>query len=135
MRALITGITGFAGSHLADLLLAEHPGIEVTGTHRPGSPDDNLAGARSRVEVYETEMCDRGSVRRAVEAARPDLVFHLAAQTFVPASLEDPSETLTTNLLGQTHLFEAARALKLDPVIQTACSSEEYGLVLKDEVD
>jgi GDP-4-dehydro-6-deoxy-D-mannose reductase len=74
-------------------------------------------------------------VRRAVEAARPDLIFHLAAQTFVPASVEDPCETLTTNLLGQTHLLEAVRALRLDPVIQTACSSEEYGLVRKDEVE
>ena len=65
---------------------------------------------------------------------RPDYIFHLAAQSYVPASWRAPSETLMTNLLGQTNLFEAVRILGLDPVIQIAGSSEEYGLVLPDEV-
>jgi len=64
---------------------------------------------------------------------RPDYIFHLAAQSFVPTSWKAPAATLETNVIGQTHIFEAVRALKLDPVIQIACSSEEYGLVHPEE--
>ena len=69
----------------------------------------------------------------SLERTRPDYVFHLAAQSFVPASWTAPNETLTTNITGQVNLFEAIRALRLDPVVQIACSSEQYGLVLPDE--
>jgi GDP-4-dehydro-6-deoxy-D-mannose reductase len=134
MKVLITGVTGFAGSHLADLLLAEHPDAQVAGMYRWRSPMENLEGAASRITLYETDLRDYISVQRTLEASRPDCIFHLAAQSFVPASWTGPAETLTTNLLGQTYLFEAVRALRLDPVIQIACSSEEYGLVLPDEV-
>jgi GDP-4-dehydro-6-deoxy-D-mannose reductase len=134
MKVLITGVTGFAGSHLADLLLAEHPEMEVAGMYRWRSPMENLEGAAGRVTLYETDLRDYISVQRTLEACRPDWIFHLAAQSFVPASWTGPAETLTTNLLGQTYLFEAVRAVHLDPVIQIACSSEEYGLVLPHEV-
>jgi GDP-4-dehydro-6-deoxy-D-mannose reductase len=72
-------------------------------------------------------------VHRALEISRPDYIFHLAAQSFVPASWNAPSDTIITNVTGQTNLFEAIRALKIDPVVQIACSSEEYGLVHPDE--
>jgi GDP-4-dehydro-6-deoxy-D-mannose reductase len=134
MKVLITGVTGFAGSHLADLLLDHHPEMRVAGMYRWRSPMENLEGAASRIALYETDLRDYISVQRTLEASRPDLIFRLAAQSFVPASWTGPAETLTTNLLGQTYLFEAVRALRLDPVIQIACSSEEYGLVLPDEV-
>ena len=134
MKALITGITGFAGSHLADLLLAEHPGMQVAGMYRWRSPMENIEHIADRITLYETDLRDYISVHRTLEAFRPDCIFHLAAQSFVPASWTGPSETLTTNLLGQTYLFEAVRALRLDPLIQIACSSEEYGLVLPHEV-
>jgi GDP-4-dehydro-6-deoxy-D-mannose reductase len=134
MKALITGVTGFAGSHLADLLLAEHPEMEVAGMYRWRSPMDNVEHNEGRIELFETDLRDYISVQRTLDACRPDLIFHLAAQSFVPASWTGPAETLTTNLLGQTYLFEAVRALHLDPVIQIACSSEEYGLVLPGEV-
>jgi len=134
MKVLITGVTGFAGSHLADLLLAEHPEMRVAGLYRWRSPMDNLESAAARIELYETDLRDYISVQRSLEACRPDVIFHLAAQSFVPASWTGPAETLTTNLLGQTYLFEAVRALRLEPAIQIACSSEEYGLVLPHEV-
>jgi GDP-4-dehydro-6-deoxy-D-mannose reductase len=70
----------------------------------------------------------------ALERSRPDVIFHLAAQSFVPSSWKAPNDTLVTNITGQTNLFEAVRFLALDPVIQIACSSEEYGLVHPDEV-
>jgi GDP-4-dehydro-6-deoxy-D-mannose reductase len=134
MKALITGITGFAGSHLAEYLLAEHPDVEVFGTYRWRSRMDNIEHLRSRVKLLETDLRDYTSMYNALERSRPDFVFHLAAQSFVPSSWTAPNETLTTNVAGQTNLFEAIRSLRLDPVVQIACSSEEYGLVLPDEV-
>lgn len=134
MRVLITGITGFAGSHLAELILSEHPEVEVFGTYRWRSRRDNIGHVEGRVGLIETDLRDYSSVHTMLEASRPDFVFHLAAQSFVPASWTGPSETLTTNIVGQTNLFEAIRRLDLDPVVQLACSSEEYGRVLPDEV-
>lgn len=134
MRALITGITGFAGSHLAELLLAEHPDVEVFGTYRWRSRMDNIEHLRTRVKLLEADLRDYTSTYNALDRSRPDFIFHLAAQSFVPSSWTAPNETLTTNVSGQTNLFEAIRALHIDPVVQIACSSEEYGLVLPDEV-
>ena len=134
MRALITGITGFAGSHLAEYLLAAHPDVEVFGLYRWRSRMENIEHVRSRVTLLECDLRDYTSVHAALAASRPDYIFHLAAQSFVPSSWTAPNETLTTNVSGQTNLFEAIRALGLDPVVQIACSSEQYGLVLPDEV-
>lgn len=134
MRVLITGITGFAGSHLAELLLAEHPEVQIFGTYRWRSRRDNIEHLEGRLQLVETDLKDYTSVHHLLDRVRPDAVFHLAAQSFVPTSWNAPAETLTINILGQTHLFEAVRSLGQDPVIQIACSSEEYGLVLPDEV-
>jgi GDP-4-dehydro-6-deoxy-D-mannose reductase len=133
MRALITGITGFAGSHLAEYILAEQPGVEVFGTFRWRSRMDNVEHLDGRIRLVEADLRDYTSVHRAVEISRPDVIFHLAAQSFVPSSWNAPSDTIVTNVTGQTNLFEAIRALKLDPVVQIACSSEQYGLVHPEE--
>jgi GDP-4-dehydro-6-deoxy-D-mannose reductase len=133
MRALITGITGFAGSHLADFLVAEHPDVKVFGTYRWRSRMENIEQLKDKVELLETDLRDYNSVHKAISRSRPDFMFHLAAQSFVPSSWNAPTETLTTNIVSQTNLFEAVRAEKLDTVIQIACSSEQYGLVHPDE--
>jgi len=133
MRALITGITGFAGSHLAECLLAEHPEVEVFGTYRWRSRRENIEHLARRVELREADLRDYSSLHSLLDEVRPDAIFHLAAQSFVPSSWRAPAETLTTNIAGQTNLFEAVRYLGLDPTIQIACSSEEYGLVHPDE--
>ncbi len=96
---------------------------------------ENIEQLEGKVELVEADLRDYDlGARRALEVSRPDYIFHLAAQSFVPTSWTAPSETLATNVIGQTNLFEAVRALGLDPAIQIACSSEEYGLVLPDEV-
>jgi GDP-4-dehydro-6-deoxy-D-mannose reductase len=133
MRVLITGITGFAGSHLAEMILSEHPEVEVYGSYRWRSRRENILDVEHRIRLVEADLRDYTSVHTMLETARPDAIFHLAAQSFVPSSWTAPSETLTTNVVGQTNLFEAIRALGIDPVVQIACSSEEYGLVLPDE--
>ncbi|MEM7583416.1 MAG: GDP-mannose 4,6-dehydratase [Acidobacteriota bacterium] len=133
MKALITGVTGFAGSHLAEYLLEHQPDVEIFGIRRWRSPMENIAHLDGKFEMVETDLTDYNSVYRMLEHTRPDFIFHLAAQSFVPTSWNAPAATLDTNVLGQTHLFEAVRALSLDPTIQIACSSEEYGLVHPDE--
>ena len=134
MRALITGITGFAGSHLADYMLADHPDVEVFGTRRWRSRTENIEHLGDRVELVECDLNDASAVQTTLAEVRPDLIFHLAAQSFVPTSWKAPAETLSTNINSQTHIFEAIRSLGLDCTIQIAGSSEEYGLVLPDEV-
>jgi GDP-4-dehydro-6-deoxy-D-mannose reductase len=133
-RVLITGITGFAGSHLAEHFLADHPGVEVFGTYRWRSRRENIEAIEGRIRLLECDLSDMTAVRNALEISRPDAIYHLAAQSFVPSSWVSPLQTLTDNVSGQTNIFEAVRSLGLDPAIQIACSSEEYGLVLPDEV-
>ena len=132
-RALITGFTGFAGSHLADYLLAEHPEVKVYGTYRWRSRRENIDHLGSSIELIEADLRDYTATRRMLQVTRPEMIFHLAAQSFVPSSWTAPDETLTTNIRSQTNLFEAVRELGLDPTIQIACSSEEYGLVKPEE--
>jgi GDP-4-dehydro-6-deoxy-D-mannose reductase len=134
LRVLITGITGFAGSHLAEYVLGDHPGVEVFGTMRWRSRTENIRGIESKIQLLECDLRDQSSVTGLIEKVRPDRIFHLAAQSFVPSSWNAPAESLTTNILGQLNLFEAVRAAGIDPWIQIACSSEEYGLVYENEL-
>lgn len=134
MRVLITGITGFAGSHLAEYILANHPDTEVFGLVRWRSRMDNIAQVQDRVRLIEADIKDQVSLRAALAESKPDRVFHLAAQSFVPASWTCPAETFATNAIGEINLFEAIRALDLKPKVQVAGSSEEYGQVFSDEI-
>ncbi len=134
MNVLITGITGFAGSHLAEYILSHHPGVQVHGIIRWRSRMDNIAGILGRVELHEADLKDMVSLKKVLAACRPERIFHLAAQSFVPTSWRLPAETFMINAVGQINLFETVLDLKLDPRIQIAGSSEEYGMVHPDEV-
>lgn len=130
--ALITGLTGFVGSHMAELLLSE--GLEVHGLGRWRSRTENIEHIRDRINLVEGDFLDAHSLQDLMMNVRPTHIFHLAAQSFVPASWTSPAVTLEINVVGPCNLFEAVRAAQLDPFIQIACSSEEYGLVKPDEV-
>jgi GDP-4-dehydro-6-deoxy-D-mannose reductase len=132
-RVLVTGITGFAGSHLVDYMLGRGD-VEVYGTIRWRSRTENIEHFRDRVNLVECDIRDSTSTRDVLEEVRPDWIFNLAAQSFVPTSWNAPHESISTNALGQLNLFEAVRRIGLKPRIQIACSSEEYGLVLPDEI-
>ena len=132
MRALITGINGFAGSHLAELLLSE--GYEVFGLIRRRADLTNIQHILKQLTLVEGDLTDRSSLLQLLKSSKPDLIFHLAAQSFVPTSWRLPVETFNTNVLGEINLFEAIRELGLEPRIQVAGSSEEYGLVYEDEI-
>ncbi|MEZ4447783.1 MAG: GDP-mannose 4,6-dehydratase, partial [Polyangiaceae bacterium] len=120
MKVLITGITGFAGSHLADHLLATQPDAEVAGLYRWRSRTENVEHLVGRVRMVECDIRDATATREAIEAFRPDYIFHLAAQSFVPSSWRAPQETLSTNLLGQLNVFEAVRKSGMECRIQLA---------------
>lgn len=134
VRVLITGITGFAGSHLADYILAEHPDVEVYGILRWRSRRENIQHIEDRIHLIECDLRDFVSTKDVLEQVRPEKIFHLAAQSFVPTSWNAPAESLTTNVLGQLNIFEACRSIGINPWIQLACSSEEYGMVYPNEV-
>lgn len=131
-KALITGITGFAGSHLAEFLLKEK--IEVYGIRRWRSKDDNIEKIRSKIYLEEADLLDAHSFYTIIENIRPDFIFHLAAQSYVVTSWASPVNTLEVNVIGSANLFEAVRKAKLKTSIQIACSSEEYGFVYPNEV-
>jgi GDP-4-dehydro-6-deoxy-D-mannose reductase len=130
--ALITGITGFVGSHMAELLLSE--GFEVHGLCRWRSRTENIDHIKDKLHLVEGDLLDAHSLQDMMMDVRPTHIFHLAAQSFVPASWTSPAVSLEINVVGPCNLFEAVRAAQIDPLIQIACSSEEYGLVHPNEV-
>jgi GDP-4-dehydro-6-deoxy-D-mannose reductase len=132
-RVLVTGVTGFAGSHLVDYMLTRND-CEIFGIQRWRSPLENVAHFMDRITMVECDLRDASSTRDTLERVRPDWIFHLAAQSFVPTSWSAPTESLTTNVLGQLNIFEAVRRIGLQCRIQIACSSEEYGMVYADEL-
>lgn len=134
MRVLITGITGFVGSHLVEYILAKHSGTEIFGIKRWRSPKDNIRHLLDKVTLFDCDLRDLGSLIRVFGEVKPDVIFHLAAQSFVTTSYTAPVDTLDCNITGTANLLEAVRILKLDPVIHICSSSEVYGQVGKEDV-
>lgn len=131
-KALVTGIAGFVGGHLAELLLDK--GFEVYGLTRPRSKMDHIESIINKLHLEDADILDSHSLYTTISRIKPDYIFHLAAQSFVPTSWVSPSVTLEVNIVGSANLFEAVRQAGIDPVIQIACSSEEYGLVYENEL-
>ncbi|MFH1857351.1 MAG: GDP-mannose 4,6-dehydratase, partial [Candidatus Omnitrophota bacterium] len=94
MKVLITGITGFVGSHLAEYLLFEKR-LEVHGIERWRSKEDNVASIKEKIRLHYCDIRDASSVHDVIRKMKPDRIFHLAAQSFVPTSWTAPAETLT----------------------------------------
>lgn len=132
-KVLITGITGFAGSYLAEYLLGKKD-VRVFGIKRWRSKLDNLTGISDKIVLRECDIKDYSSVQEILGEVKPEMIFHLAAQSFVPTSWNAPSETLDTNIIGELNIFEAVRRLGINPLIHVAGSSEEYGAVRKEDL-
>lgn len=133
---LITGISGFVGPYLAEELLKR--GANVFGLIRKradGTKPKNLIdkGIVEDVHLLEGDLTDITSLANALDESQADIIFHLAAQSFVQRSFQNPIETQQINCLGTANLLEAIRIKDLDPVIVFAGSSEEYGLVIFSE--
>jgi GDP-mannose 4,6-dehydratase len=136
MRALITGITGFVGSHMAEYLLSKN--VEVHGVIRWRSPKENISGFINNVYLHYGDILDRSSLDKTIKTVRPDYIFHLAAQSYVPYSFDAPVSTLDTNCIGTCNLLESIKSSKemdgYDPIVHICSSSEVYGQVSEEEI-
>lgn len=121
-KVLITGIAGFAGSHLAERLLSRY---EVWGLHIDANLS-NLAGMKG-LNLIECDMTDYGKLRAVVEKLKPHGVYHLAGQSMPSFSFSHPGETLKTNIFSTLNLFEAIAECSPDTVILNIGSADEYG--------
>ncbi|HEU5316902.1 MAG TPA: GDP-mannose 4,6-dehydratase [Chloroflexota bacterium] len=132
MRVLITGITGFAGSHLADYCLARS-GVEVAGLVRRPGQLANAAHLSGQITTHTGDVRDAPSVLAALGAAQPDVVFHLAAQASVAQSFADPVGTLMDNAVGQLNVIHAVLQARPQARLLVVGSAYEYGLVRPEE--
>ena len=132
MRALITGITGFVGSHLAEYLY-ENTDWDIVGMCRWRSPLDNISSLlpaikdTRRVRLVYADLRDQMAIRDAVEEADPTHVFHLAAQSYPKTSFASPVDTLDVNVQGTVRLLDVVRNYNDDIAIHVCSSSEVYG--------
>ena len=146
---LITGIGGFVASHLAELLLEK--GEKVVGTYRWTEDLSRIKHIKDKITMVPADLLDPYSLIRCIADHKPDYIFHLAAQSYVPDSFTNPSITVQTNTVGTVNLLEAIRLVKeledmmdmnvnegykevYDPVIHVCSSSEFYGKVDEDEI-
>jgi len=137
--ALITGITGMVGSHLADFIL-QHTDWDIVGLCRWRSPLNNIShllpriNSEDRISLLYGDLRDTFSINKAVERARPDYTFHLAAQSFPKTSFDSPLDTFDTNVQGTTRVLEAIRNHAPRSIVHICSSSEVFGRVPKEKL-
>jgi len=127
MKVLITGAAGFIGSYLIKECLSR--GEEVVGTFWKNDTEELVSDVKGKIQMVPCDVRDFSNVKNIIEGARPEKIFHLAAQSFPTISLEKPQETIEINVNGTVNIFEAVRDLKINPAVVVACSSAEYGIV------
>lgn len=141
--ALITGITGMVGSHLADYLL-ENTDWEIYGVCRWRSPLDNVrhllerVNQRDRIYFEYADLNDQSSLIKVMNEIRPDYIFHLAAQSYPLTSFSAPIDTLNTNILGTCRLLESVKLVQsmvrnYAPIIHVCASSEVFGRISAEQ--
>ena len=134
MNILITGVTGFVGSHMVDYIL-ENTNDKIYATKRWMEDTSNVNHIDDdRFEFIDCDLLDGLSIKRAVEVSKPDKVFHFAAQSFPEVSFKTPVITLQTNTIGTTHLLESIKESEYNPIIVSVSTSEVYGMPTKDEL-
>lgn len=139
-NALITGITGMVGSHLADYLLKK-TNWNIYGLCRWRSPLDNVEhllplanDKNSKIKFINADLNDYSSLIKAVEVSKPSYIFHLAAQSYPLTSFVEANITLDTNIIGTYNLLNAVKQLKINPLIHVCSSSEVFGRVKKENL-
>ncbi len=138
-KALITGITGMVGSHLADHLLSK-TSWKIFGACRWRSPVENInhlnnrINHKDRVDLDYLDLADYTSIYESLKRIKPDYIFHLAAQSFPKASFHMRETTYNTNVLGTERLLYAVTQLKIKPIIHVCSSSEVFGRVNKKDL-
>lgn len=131
-KAFITGISGFAGSYLAPLLLQNN--FEVSGTYLTEESVQNLSPNEKNIQLFQLDLTDFKKLTQLIEKVKPDWVFHLAALSSPAESFSDPSKNITENIELEVHLLEAIRKAKIDPRILIVSSAVVYGLALENNL-
>lgn len=132
-RILITGITGFVGSHLADLALEK--GCIVYGLRRWNlSRLRNVRHIIDKINWIDCDITDNVSVRKALQISQPDKIFHLAAESFVSTSWDHPLHYMDVNYRGTVNFLESIKDLGINPKFLIPGSGEEYGEIFDDEL-
>ncbi len=128
MKVFITGISGFAGSHLAELLV--NNGHEVLGTYLTEESLVNVGNIKDKLSLLKINLLDVQSVNDIISEKKPDVVYHLAAIASAAKSFKNPIETLTNNIAAEINILEAIRNANLmDTKIFIVASGDMYGLV------
>ena len=132
-NVLITGITGFSGSHLAEHCI--NKGYNVFGLTRGRYHQYTFINhIKDKLNLIEGDLSDIHSVMNCLKISQPEVIFHLGAMTSVPYSWNAPKVTIDTNSLGTLNILESIRKIDIDPIVVNIGTSEEYGLVHPDEV-
>jgi len=131
VKNLITGIHGFAGSHLADWLLKQNE--EVVGLARPGSDSSNIKHIEKQVQVFPVDIRDRQELKKVLAAIRPERIYHLAALSFLPDAEKAEAVVFDTNFTGTLNLLQAVKELQLNCRFLFAGSSQVYGAVTEKD--
>lgn len=127
-KVLITGVSGFAGRHLAALLTKEED-LEIHGTYHSSGSEDKLSDLKDSLSLHQADLSVKEEVESLIDTVGPDQVYHLAAQASPSESFKNPAGTLNTNTLSQLYLLEALQKQDNHPRIVTVTSSEVYGKV------
>jgi len=143
-KVLITGISGMVGSHLADYIIENHPEVKIIGLIRWRYPDSNIKHLldneklKDRLTLEYGDLTDYSSLNTIITKHKPNVIFHLGAQSYVDYSFIAPIATLETNVIGTANLLEAIKQLKFvdnyDPIVHICSSSEVYGQVQESEI-
>ncbi len=126
IKVFITGADGFIASHLIEYL-ATMPDIEIYGTRY--MPQVNIKEYEDKVHLFNCDVRDKDVLKDLIFKISPDVIFHLAAQSYPTVSWANPVGTINDNVLGTINVFEAIKELSINPVVFVACSSAVYGLV------
>jgi len=130
-KILITGINGSGASYLTEYIIENHPSYEIHGITRwhSTSTSKNLSKIIGKVSIHECDLNDLGSILSVLKAVNPDYIFHIASHANVRTSFIYPLAVLQNNIIGTANLFEAIRAIGINPRIQLCSTSEVYGQV------
>jgi len=135
-KVVITGATGMVGSTMIDYILENYPEYDIVAFKRRHSSLENIEHLLDNQKVFweVVDIQDSVCVNSVIDWHKPEKLFHLAGQSYVPQSWKSPAETIETNIIGAVNILEGVRRYAKDCVVQLSGSSEEYGLVLPDEV-
>ncbi len=133
-KVLITGITGFAGSHLAEFLAITNS-YRIFGTNVSDRNLANIETVQDKVQLFKVNLMDFDQTDSVIREVRPDVVFHLAASTFVADSFRKPAEFITNNVTSQVNVLESLKRNNLlETKVLIVSSSHIYGLVLPEDL-